>query len=266
VAGQSARGARGAPRRGYGQHFLRSPRVAASIVEGAGVRADELVVEIGAGSGRLTAPLAERAAEVVAVELDPVWATGLRERFRGRRNVRVLEEDALVVPLPRKPFRVVANVPFHLTTAILRRFLDDPAVPLTRADVIVEWEVACKRARCWPSTLVNVVWGARFEFSAARRLPAACFEPKPQVDAGLLRIVRRTEPLVDAGEYPRFRALVEVGFRHQGSGLRSALEPFLAPRHFKSVARDLGLGPAVAARDLDVHQWIAVFGAVRALR
>src|SRR5688500_19093807 len=101
------------------------------------------MLDLGAGSGRLTAALAQRARRVVAVELDPHWAGVLRGRWP---NVDVVEGDATRVPLPSEPFRVVANVPFDRTTEILRRLLDDPRTPLVRADLVVEWGVALKRA------------------------------------------------------------------------------------------------------------------------
>jgi 23S rRNA (adenine-N6)-dimethyltransferase len=262
VSGQPARHARGSTSRAPSQHFLRSPRIAAALVRDAGVGPEDLVVEIGAGSGRLTAPLAERAAEVLAIELDPVWAGRLRERFRGFGHVVVLEADAASVALPRRPFRVVSNLPFHRTGELLRHLLDDPSVPLVQADVIVEWGVAVKRSACWPSTMRSVLWGTRFELAVVRRLPPRCFEPAPQVEAAVLRAVRRAEPLVPGRAERAFRALVEAGFRTRARDLRSALAHTIPPRAFRRAARELGLGTAAHARDLDIHQWVALFDAV----
>ena len=192
----------------------------------------------------------------------PLCAARLRERFGATANVEVVEDDVLRVPLPARPFRVVANLPFHLTTAILRRLLDDPRTPLQRADVLVEWEVARKRALCWPSTMLNVLWGARCEIAVVRRVPAACFEPRPEADAGLLRIVRRSEPLVPDRDVEAFRALVEAGFRRRGSSLRAALAGRVGGATFKAAGRELGFDSSVTARDLDVHQWAGLFHAV----
>ena len=262
MAGRTARGARLAGRRARSQHFLRSPRLAAAIVAEADVRPDDLVLDVGAGSGRLTEPLAASGARVRAIEVDPAWAAHLRDRFRGAPNVTVVEADALRARLPDEPFRVVANLPFHVTTPILRRLLDDPAVPLARADVLVEWEVARKRALCWPSTLLSVLWGASYELVVVRRVPAACFEPRPDADAGVLRVVRRAQALVPPAEIARFRALVEAGFRTRRPSLRAALAPVLPERAFKRLARELGFDATAAARHLDVHQWAALHAAV----
>ncbi|HZT45561.1 MAG TPA: rRNA adenine N(6)-methyltransferase family protein [Gaiellaceae bacterium] len=208
MADRRARGARRSPPRS--RHFLRRG-VAAQIVRDACIRHDELVVDLGAGSGRLTAELSRVARAVVAVELDPRLAAGLCGRWP---NVGVVEGDAARVALPRSPFRVVANLPFHRTADLLHRLLDDPYTPLTRADLVVEWGVAFKRAVPWPSSVSGVVWGAFYEMSLARRLPRTSFEPPPSVDAGVLVVRRRERPLVPperVGDYHRF---VADGFRH----------------------------------------------------
>ena len=183
-------------RRGRGQHFLRSSKLAAELVRAAGIRRDDIVLDLGAGAGALTAPLVRSGASVVAVEIDTELAAGLRRRFP---EVRVVEGDLLSVPFPRERFKVVANLPFGCATAILRRLLD-PRTLLESADVIVEWSVASKRASVWPGTQLSAYWGAWFELSLARRLPRSVFAPQPSVDAGVLRIIRRGEPLVPAAD------------------------------------------------------------------
>ena len=170
MAARRARGAR--PNRARSQHFLRSGALASELVRDAGVSSDDLVLDLGAGSGRLTNELARRARSVVAVELDPRWVTHLRGRWP---NVVVVAGDAKRVPLPGEPFRVVANLPFDHTTAILRHLLDDPRTPLLRADLVVEWGVAVKRALPWPSRLNDVLWGAWYRFALVRRLPPTAF-------------------------------------------------------------------------------------------
>ncbi len=242
-----ARAARppGTPR---SQHFLRTQALAEELVLAAGVSSGDLVLDLGAGSGRLTAELARRARQVVAVELDPRWAEHLRGRWQ---EVEVVRADAATVPLPREPFRVVANLPFDRTTAIFRHLLDDPRTPLARADLIVEWGVAVKRSLPWPSTLNDVVWGAWYSTSLARRLPRSLFEPPPSTDAGVLVLDRRARPLVPDACWQSYRRFVAAGFRR---GVRS-----VAPAR---TLRRLGL-TGLAPRELDAHQWAAVFAASR---
>jgi len=236
VAGRRAQRAR--PPSARSQHFLRTSTLAAELVRDAGVGANDLVVDLGAGTGRLTNELARVARHVVAVELD----RGLATRLRGRwPNVELLEADAVTVPLPPEPFRVVANLPFSRTNDLLHRLLDDPRTQLVRADLIVEWGVALKRALPWPSTVSSVIWGAFYESALTRRLPRSAFDPRPSVDAGVIVFRRRAAPLVPAARATDYHAFVARGFRH---GLR---------------ALHCHTPPGVIARELDPHQWAELF-------
>jgi 23S rRNA (adenine-N6)-dimethyltransferase len=255
VAVRGARGAPRTPRQPHSQHFLRSPALAEAIVADAAIASTELVLDIGAGSGRLTAPLADRARHVYAIEVDPGLAEVLRRRFAHRRNVTVVHGDALHVRVPDRPYRVVANLPFDGSTAILRRLLGSPG--FERADVILEWEAARKRAVCWPGTVLGACWGVRFEFALVRRLPAACFEPRPLAHAGVLRITRRPEPLVRDADHARFCAFVRGAF-HRDRPVFA-----LGGRAYKRAAREVGIERAARPRDLDAHAWAALFTAVR---
>lgn len=239
--------------RGRGQHFLRSSKLAAELVRAARIQPHDLVLDLGAGTGALTAALARCAGRLVAVEIDPGLAAGLRRRFP---EAEVLAADAFHVPLPREPFKVVANLPFDGATAILRRLLD-PRVPLVSADVVVEWSVACKRAAVWPTTQLSAYWGAWFELSIVRRLPRCVFAPPPAVDAGVLRIGRRSDPLVRADESCRYEGFLARGFR---SGPR-AVVPW---RLLKRCESELGFDRHSQARDLDARQWAELY--LRAVR
>lgn len=242
MAGRRARSAR--PTRARSQHVLRTSALAAELVRDARVGPDDLVLDLGAGTGRLTAELARVARRVLAVELDPRLAARLDGRWP---NVDVVIGDATRVPLPREPFRVVANVPFAHTNAILRRLLDDPRRPLLRADLVVQWGVALKRALPWPSTLNGVLWAAWYEASVTRRLPRTAFDPPPNVDAGVLVYTRRPASLVPEREWRRYRGFVAAGFRR---GIRAVATP--------KALRRVGFEGA-APRELDAYQWAALY-------
>lgn len=259
MAGRSAPRARQAQRRSLSQNFLRSNRLAAELVADAGVQAGDLVVELGAGSGRLTDELGRRAREVLAIEVDPQWAAHLRARFSSRPNVSVIESDLFLAALPDRPYRVVANVPFHRSADVLRHLFDDPARPLARADLILQWGAACKRATLWPSTLLGVYWGAWYTFTVSRRLPACCFTPVPDVDAGVLTVERRAHALAPEVRAQEFRIFVAAGFSHPR--LRQGLGEFFSDRRLRRLADSLAFPRDAAARDLDVHQWAGLFRA-----
>jgi 23S rRNA (adenine-N6)-dimethyltransferase len=219
------------------------------------------VLDLGAGGGALTRALADVGARVRAVELDPAALRQLETRFGGHPCVEVVEGDATLVPLPSEPFAVVANLPFAVGTAILRRLLGDPRVPLTQLDTIVEWGLATKRTAVWPSTLLGCIWGARYELSLVRRVPRTCFAPPPSVDAAVLRAMRRPEPLVAPEEAAAYEALLRRAF-----GARTPLDRIFPRGLVHRNAHELGFDPHAFARDLDVRQWSELYAAGRAWR
>ena len=191
-------------RRRLGQNFL-DPALAEQIVEDAQLAPGDLVIEVGAGAGAFTRALARRGVRVVAVEPDPVWARRLREQVAG---IRVLQRDFLDVTLPHEPFRVVGSLPFGRTTDILRRLLDDPSSALTRADVVVQWEVALKRAASPPTSLLSTAWAPWWDVQLTRRVAATSFRPVPRVDAGVLAITRRKPALLPVAMAPSYAAFL----------------------------------------------------------
>lgn len=241
-----------------GQHFLRSSRLASAFVLEAGVARDDLVVEIGAGTGVLTRALAATRARVDAIEADAALAGHLRRRFSSLDNVRVIEVDVLRWPFPRDPFAVVANLPFANSGAILRHLLENPQGGLQRADLIVQWDFAAKHAAVWPSTLRGTYWRAWYDVWVAGRLARTAFSPAPSVDAAVLRFVRRRRPLVNVEEHDEYWRFLSDAFRGQVA-IRRSLHAYLPALTVKRLAPALGFAPEAHARDLDARQWAAVF-------
>jgi 23S rRNA (adenine-N6)-dimethyltransferase len=195
-------------RRRLGQNFLRSD-VAETLVAGASFQPDDLVVDIGAGLGSCTFALARRVQRVVAVEVDPILAGRLRRALERRNldNVTVLPLDALRYRFPSRPFRVFGSLPFGSTTALMRHLFDDASRNLIQADLVVQWEVARKRTTVPPTSLLSATWTPWWVFDLNHRIPAKAFRPMPAVDAALLRVTRRTPPLLPshlAATYGKF--------------------------------------------------------------
>ena len=239
-----------------GQHFLRSGRLAGEIVAAADVRPDELVVEIGAGFGRLTAPLLRAGARVVAVELDPALAASLRRRHAGAR-LTIVQADFLHTPAVTEPHRVLGNIPFAITTPILHRLLDHPATPLRRAELIVQDGFARKRAATRPTTLLALGWLPWWRLQTERHLPAACFDPRPAVDAAVLAIAPRRPALLAPCDAPGYRAFLREGFTRDARPVRRAIA--IPPRTWKRFARERGLHTAARPHELDVWDWVELY-------
>jgi 23S rRNA (adenine-N6)-dimethyltransferase len=206
-------------RRLLGQNFLR-PELADRLVGEIGIERGELVVDIGAGSGALTLALARRGAHVLAVELDAAWVARLRETAARQTTgrIQVIHTDFLTWRLPTRPFRAVGCIPFGATTAIFHRLFDDPSLPLTRADLIVQWEVARKRAETPPSTLISTTWAPWWSFQLGRRIPARQFRPVPKVDGSLLVAARRDPALLPVAMAPDFADFVRERWPFPRSG------------------------------------------------
>ena len=254
----AARGRGHRARLADGQHLLRSARLAAEVVAAAGVARSDLVVEVGAGTGRLTAPLADAAGRVFAIELDPQLTDGLRRRFARNGRVAVVEGDALLVPFPDGPHRVVGNVPFQITTALLRRVLDEPGSQCFAADLIVQDGLARKRCAMRPCTMLSLSWLPWWRLSIERLLPAGCFEPRPSVDAALLVARPRSPALLPAEHAGAYRALLRRAFDRADRPVRFSVAPGAAA--WKRLARDRGLAYDARPRQLDVWDWVALFG------
>ena len=158
---------------------------------------------------------------------------------------------------------MVGNLPFAATTPILRRLLDDPAVPMTGADLLVEANVARKRASPRPTNLVSLGWQPWWEFGLVRQLPASAFEPRPSVDAGFLAIRRRSSPLLPTEARPAYRAMLAGAFRRGNMPVERAVRT-IPPRVIATCLRGRGLARGARPADLDVFDWVALFEAAQA--
>src|SRR6516165_6782043 len=212
-------------RRVLSQNFLVDRRAIDALVDGSGVGPGDLVLDIGAGNGLISTALVRRGARVQAIERDPALAERLRAKFATWPSVAVVEADILAMPLPGGPFCVVANIPFGITTKILRRLLDGAA--LSRADMIVQAEVARKRGPRGRGTLLNACWEPWFEFDTGARIPATAFRPRPRVDAAVLMVTRRDPPLVDPASRRAYTEFVTAAFEGARPTVASALTRFV---------------------------------------
>jgi 23S rRNA (adenine-N6)-dimethyltransferase len=170
----------------WGWHQL-TDNWARRLVEHAGIQPGDLVIDVGAGTGALTAPLVDAGARVIAVELHPRRAQQLRDRFP-RPPVTVVQADAADLRLPRRPFHVVANPPFGITTALMRRLVS-PGSQLVSASIVVPRYVAER----WAGQRHHGSrrWSLYFVVTVDRVLPRTAFRPTPPGQVALLRIDRR---------------------------------------------------------------------------
>ncbi len=200
MSGRKHRSDRDQRRRSLSQNFLVDQALISNLIDDLQIVENDLVVDLGAGSGALTLPLARSGARIWAVERDPIWAdrlasaaleTGLGDR------IRVIRTDLRQLRFPREAFRIVANPPFNLTTDILKLILDRPSSSrLTRADLVLQRQVARKHAAQPPNTLKTASWTPWWVFTTGRRVPATAFRPRPTDEPAVLTILRRDPPVL----------------------------------------------------------------------
>lgn len=251
-----------APKKGFGQNFLVAPDVARKIAEAA-VRDGErvTVVEIGAGTGALTAELAARAPRVVAIERDRDLVPISRDTFAGAPHVEIVEADAKTADyaaLSRdEPFVLTGNLPYQLTGALLE-IASTLAPRLVRAVFMVQLEVA-ERLAASPSTkaygALTVFVRAAFDVTRVMRVGPGSFFPPPDVTSAVVALVPRAERIP---ETDRFRALVHAAFEKRRKTLRNAWRGLAPDDAIASAATHAGISLDARGETLSAAQFDAM--------
>lgn len=255
-------------RTAIGQHFLVDADALARIVRAAALQPGDVVLEVGAGRGALTAELATTGAAVAAVELDEALCSLLRSRFASMPSVRVINANVLdyqpaallseasMAP----PYAVVANIPYYITAPLLRHFLE-AAVPPRRLILTVQREVAeTIVAKVGALSLLSV--SVQF-FATAEllfRLPPAAFQPPPRVDSAVVRIDVAARPRVEVPDREAFFSLVRAGFRQPRKQIHNALSQglWMPPGEAALLLQEAGIDPLRRAQTLALEEWRAV--------
>jgi len=250
------------PRKSLSQNFLTDPGVLDSILEAADLHPGQAVVEIGPGLGVLTRRLLAAGARVLAVELDARLAAYLRAELAGVPTFVLLEGDALAVDpdacFAGESFMLVANIPYHITSPLLHRFLE-AARPPTRSVLLVQLEVAQRVAAppgqmSYLSVFVQNIAAAVI----VRRVPAEAFEPAPAVDSAILRLDLRESAVVPPGPgRESLHRLAQAGFRQRRKQLHNALgrELPLSAVELAHAFDGCGIDPERRAQTLSVAEW-----------
>ena len=275
-----------------GQNFLADPALIAAIQQLVRTETQGPIIELGAGDGALTGPLARLGRPVTALEIDPRRVRRLRARFgeagsasargsgsaSGSRSssgsgssasgsgsvsspVQVLGADVLRHRFPATPHTIVGNVPFHLTTAIIRKLLAEPG--WTSAVLIVQWEVARRRAGVGGASMLTAAWWPWYDFGLVRRIPATAFRPVPSVDAGLLTMARRPVPLV--ADQRGYQAFVKQVFQAPGHGLEEMIARTgrMSRARVREWIRRSRIPARALPKDLTAEDWARLWELVR---
>lgn len=256
----------------YGQNFLIDSHVLEKIMDAAEIGKDDCVVEIGPGIGTMTQYLAERAGEVVAVEIDKNLIPILTETLADYKNVSIINEDILKVDLNRiveeknggRPVKIVANLPYYITTPIIMGLFENH-VPVKSITVMVQKEVA-DRMQVGPGTKdygalsLAVQYYAKPEIVAI--VPPNCFIPRPNVASAVIRLICHEKKSVEVKDEKGMFALIRASFNQRrktlANSLSNAQNLSLTREQVTEALESMQLSPTIRGEALTLEQFAAL--------
>jgi 23S rRNA (adenine-N6)-dimethyltransferase len=253
-----ARSDRDRRRRELSQNYLRSPAAAATFLRAVDADRGGLCLEVGAGEGILTGGLAAMFGELVAYEIDPALAGRLEARLRAAANVTVVIGDFLAARPPRRPFQVAGNAPFSLTSPIVDWCLTARA--MTSATLITQLEYARKRTGGYGRwSLLTITTWPQVSWELRGTIPRTQFRPVPRVDAGILHIARRRQPLVPPARLAAYQRAVQLGFSGVGGSLLASLRRDYPAARLGAAFEAAGVDRGTVVAFVTPGQWIDLF-------
>jgi 16S rRNA (adenine1518-N6/adenine1519-N6)-dimethyltransferase len=247
--------------KGLGQNFLQDPFALEKIVSSAEIQSTDTVLEIGPGLGSLTRYLAVSAKEVVAVELDPNLLPPLKAVLSPYQNVRLVQGDILKLSprdlIAEKDYIVVANIPYYITSAVIRLLLENEPKP-RRIVLTVQKEVAqriCAKPGDMSLLALSVqVYG---QPRIADHIPPDAFFPAPKVDSAVLVVGIYPSPLIRAELLDTFFKLIKAGFSQKRKTLRNSLSSGLhiSPTDAANFLTSANIDPQRRAETLSIQEW-----------
>ena len=266
LAADNLRGVNPARKR-WGQHFLASGRTAERIVEAAGLRPTDTVIEVGPGEGALTRPLAARVRRLLAIEIDPQRARALAGEFAGEQGVRIREGDVLEKSFGEwldeagwsGPALLVANLPYNAATPILTAAIEE-SHSVSRAVATVQREVA-RRFCATPGREGYGYLSVRTAAFARARvlfdLPPSAFRPRPKVTSSVLELSPQERTLDTPSRQAALR-LASAGFRTRRKTLANALAPYGPRAVWAEALARIGKDPRARAEELSLEDYVAL--------
>lgn len=256
----------------FGQNFLIDTHVLDKIIAAAGVTKEDCVLEIGPGIGTMTQYLAEKAGQVVAVEIDTKLIPILKETLGDYDNVTVLHDDILKVDVKQitqqynegRPIKVVANLPYYITTPIIMGLFEGD-VPIDNITVMVQKEVA-DRMQVGPGSKDYGALSLAVQYYAepyiVANVPPNCFMPRPSVGSAVIRLTRHKNPPVNVQDPGLMFRLIRASFNQRRKTLQNGLNnspeiPYTKEQIAKAI-ESLGLSPSVRGEALNLEQFASL--------
>ena len=233
----------------YSQYFLKNPTLIKELIGHSSVGKSDIVYDIGAGSGVISSVLADRCKSVVSIEFEPRMAQKLRENMADYPNVKVIEGDFLELDLPKTPYKIFSNIPFHLSSPIIHKITEADNPP-SATYLVVQKQFANKLLpnSDYFTGQLGMVIGAEFAVRVRKRLQRTDYSPSPNVDTAFIEILRRETPLIPKSRINEYKQFI--------------VDCFSDPKIFiKMPTRDIKLKPDTKPSQMKLVQWIELFNA-----
>jgi 23S rRNA (adenine-N6)-dimethyltransferase len=247
----------------HSQNFLKSSSLVRYLLDKSTICATDTVYEIGPGHGIITRCLAQRSRQVVAIEKDPQLVESLHRIFADVPNIRVCQNDILCYPLPSKDhYKVFANIPFNITSAIVTHLTNAP-LPPDDAYLVMQREAAEKFLGVPRSSLYSILLQPCFEPTIVHRFRRSDFMPAPRVDVVMLRLRKRGPPLIAHTEISLFRDFVTYCFISNQPSLKSTFKQLLSFNQCRVLYRSINDDLSVPPTALSFTQWRCLFASFK---
>lgn len=241
------------------QNYIRNPKLIYKLLRHTKIKKSDLVYDIGAGSGIISYALAKKCKKVRAVEVDGRIIPTLRRNTARFTNVDVLHADFLNLKLPKEPYKVFANIPFHISAKIIRKLTIAPNPP-SAAYLIVQRELASKLATTKDgyTSLLAMLIGLRFRVRIIQHLRQQNFTPSPRITPVLICIERRAKPLVDDQDYEHFTSFATTIYG-KSQTLVSALSKYVRKGKLIEFMRSRSLPLDTVPSRLPLDAWVELY-------
>lgn len=245
----------GEPSNFSGQHLLHNKRLLNEIVNKSKLTKRDLVLELGAGKGALTKILSEKSRQVLAVEYDKKFVDKLEAIASVLDNIKVIHQDILKISLPREPFVIVSNIPFAITTDIMKMLLNNPNNGLQRAIIIMEKGAAKRFTSNRVKDPYVMAWRMWFDLSIERGISREHFSPPPKVDSAMVSIVRKKNPLVSYKNVKALHLLLDFGLKYPNAHIDGLFRAIFTAPQAKKARLAINGTPDKVINSLSTEQW-----------